>query len=105
MVSSREGRRRAVEGSVDQHDEAGSQNEAGAGDQELRVREAGAGERDENFIEEDPESQESDFETNLSRRASRNAKNRGGGGDDEEYVDLSFWTWRKAANSSYAAVA
>lgn len=88
MVSSREGRRRAVEGSDDQHDEAGSQNEAGAGDQELRVREAGAGERDENFNEEDPESQESDFETNLSRRASRNAKNRGGGdGDDEEYVE------------------
>ena len=88
MVSSREGRRRAVEGSVDQHDEAGSQNEAEAGDQEPRVREAGAGERDENFNEEDPESQESDFETNLSRRASRNAKNRGGGdGDDEEYVE------------------
>ena len=86
MVSSREGRRRAVEGSDGQHDEAGSQNEVG--DQEPRVREAGAGERDENFNEEDPESQESDFETNLSRRASRNAKNRGGGdGDDEEYVE------------------
>ena len=91
MVSSREGRRRAVEGSDDQHDEAGSQNEAGAGDQEPRVREAGAGERDENFNEEDPESQESDFETNLSRRASRNAKNRGGGDGDDDCGGVIVW--------------
>ena len=91
MVSSREGRRRAVEGSVDQHDEAGRLDDSGAGeagDQEPRVCEAEAGERDENFNVEEQDSQESDFETNLSRRASRNAKNRGGGdGDDEEYVE------------------
>ena len=49
VVPSREGRRRAVEGSVDQHDEAGRLDDSGAGeagDQEPRVCEA---ERDENF--------------------------------------------------------